>query len=211
MTQILTRVVLEYPFQQQGPELTASQYVALLLPVSVFFKKKYLHSWSTWFLTFGFTVFLQLLKKWAPVFKNYVKRAQDHLDCLTAFEEHFLDQESHWPAMVKVRGSAAWLQVKSCYQCLNSGFPHPGSKCHVPAGDPGGGDHPALVLPGSYHRQAQKATQEPEGISPRWRAGLLTVAIKNETPDEEEAWAGTAWSSFKLFSLYGHVGSLTAL
>lgn len=48
----------------------------------------------------------QLLKKWAPVFKNYVKRAQDHLDCLSAFEEHFLDQESHWPAMVKVGGSA---------------------------------------------------------------------------------------------------------
>lgn len=46
----------------------------------------------------------QLLKKWAPVFKNYVKRAQDHLDCLSAFEEHFLDQESHWPAMVKVSG-----------------------------------------------------------------------------------------------------------
>ncbi|KAG7227370.1 hypothetical protein INR49_000375 [Caranx melampygus] len=71
--QILTRVVLEYPFQQQGPQLTASQYVAVLLP---------------------------LLKKWAPVFKNYVKRAQDHLDCLSAFEEHFLEQESHWPAMV---------------------------------------------------------------------------------------------------------------
>lgn len=48
----------------------------------------------------------QLLKKWAPVFKNYVKRAQDHLDCLSAFEEHFLDQESHWAAMVKVRGPA---------------------------------------------------------------------------------------------------------
>lgn len=44
----------------------------------------------------------QLLKNWAPVFKNYVKRAQDHLDCLSAFEEHFLEQESHWAAMVKV-------------------------------------------------------------------------------------------------------------
>lgn len=31
--QIITRVVLEYPFQQQGHQLTASQYVALLLPV----------------------------------------------------------------------------------------------------------------------------------------------------------------------------------
>lgn len=32
--QILTRVVLEYPFQQQGPHLTPSQYVTLLLPVN---------------------------------------------------------------------------------------------------------------------------------------------------------------------------------
>uniref|UniRef100_A0A3B5QTH6 Translation initiation factor eIF2B subunit epsilon n=1 Tax=Xiphophorus maculatus TaxID=8083 RepID=A0A3B5QTH6_XIPMA len=82
--QILTSVVLEYPFQQQGPNLTPSQYVALLLP---------------------------LLKKWAPVFKNYVKRAQDHLDCLAAFEEHFLEQESHWPAMVKVLMSMYELEI----------------------------------------------------------------------------------------------------
>uniref|UniRef100_A0A8C5HFD4 W2 domain-containing protein n=1 Tax=Gouania willdenowi TaxID=441366 RepID=A0A8C5HFD4_GOUWI len=68
-------VVLEYPFQQQGSLITASQYVALLVP---------------------------LLKIWSPVFKNYVKRAQDQLDCLSAFEEHFLEQENHWAAMVKV-------------------------------------------------------------------------------------------------------------
>uniref|UniRef100_A0A7N9AYL8 Translation initiation factor eIF2B subunit epsilon n=1 Tax=Mastacembelus armatus TaxID=205130 RepID=A0A7N9AYL8_9TELE len=82
--QILTRVVLEYPFQQQGPQLTASQYVAILLP---------------------------LLKKWAPVFKNYVKRAQDHLDCLSAFEDHFLEQESHWAAMVKVLMNMYQLEI----------------------------------------------------------------------------------------------------
>ncbi|KAM9719919.1 translation initiation factor eIF2B subunit epsilon [Menidia menidia] len=82
--QILTRVVLEYPFQQQGPHLTTSQYVALLLP---------------------------LLKKWAPVFKNYVKRAQDHLDCLSAFEEHFLEQQSHWAAMVKVLMDMYQLEI----------------------------------------------------------------------------------------------------
>ncbi|XP_062260619.1 translation initiation factor eIF-2B subunit epsilon [Platichthys flesus] len=82
--QILTRVVLEYPFQQQGSQLTASQYVAVLLP---------------------------LLKKWAPVFKNYVKRAQDHLDCLSAFEEFFLEQESHWPAMVKVLMNMYQLEI----------------------------------------------------------------------------------------------------
>lgn len=82
--QILTRVVLDYPFQQQGPELSPSQYVALLLP---------------------------LLKKWAPVFKNYVKRAQDHLDCLSAFEEHFLEQESYWAAMVKVLMNMYQLEI----------------------------------------------------------------------------------------------------
>lgn len=32
--QILTRVLLEFPFQQQGSTLSASQYVALLLPVN---------------------------------------------------------------------------------------------------------------------------------------------------------------------------------
>lgn len=82
--QILTRVVLDYPFQQQGPQLTTSQYVALLLP---------------------------LLKKWAPVFKNYVKRAQDHLDCLSAFEEHFLEQDAHWAAMVKVLMNMYQLEI----------------------------------------------------------------------------------------------------
>ncbi|RVE61635.1 hypothetical protein OJAV_G00172400 [Oryzias javanicus] len=82
--QILTKVVLEYPFQQQGPQLTPSQYVKLLLP---------------------------LLKKWSPVFKNYVKRAQDHLDCLAAFEEHFLEQESHWAAMVKVLMNMYELEI----------------------------------------------------------------------------------------------------
>lgn len=41
---------------------------------------------------------------------------------------------------------------------------HPGSDEHVSAGDPGGGDDPALVLPGSYHRQKQAAPQEPGGV-----------------------------------------------
>lgn len=38
--QIITRVVLEYPFQQEGDQLTASQYVALLLPVCLLKKNK---------------------------------------------------------------------------------------------------------------------------------------------------------------------------
>lgn len=115
--QIITRVVLEYPFQQPGLQLTTSQYVALLLPVSMFF--------------FFFVVFTahscegrhdrnessllsssQLLKKWAPVFKNYVKRAQDHLDCLSAFEEHFLEQDTHWAAMVKVSNLLTLIKVE---------------------------------------------------------------------------------------------------
>ncbi|MBN3295568.1 EI2BE factor, partial [Amia calva] len=82
--QILTKVVLEFPFQQQGPELTASQYSTILTP---------------------------LLKRWAPVFKNYIKRAQDHLDCLSAIEEFFLDHDSHWSAMVKVLMNVYQLEI----------------------------------------------------------------------------------------------------
>ncbi|KAM6948414.1 translation initiation factor eIF2B subunit epsilon [Aplochiton taeniatus] len=82
--QILTRVVLEFPFQQQGPQITTAQYTALLLP---------------------------LLKTWAPVFKNYVKRAQDHLDCLSAMEELFLEQDTHWGAMVKVLMNMYQLEI----------------------------------------------------------------------------------------------------
>lgn len=82
--QILTRVVLDFPFQQQDSELPTAKYVALLLP---------------------------LLKKWAPVFKNYVKRAQDHLDCLSAFEEYFLEQDTHWAAMVKVLMNMYQLEI----------------------------------------------------------------------------------------------------
>uniref|UniRef100_A0A8C9RR24 Translation initiation factor eIF2B subunit epsilon n=1 Tax=Scleropages formosus TaxID=113540 RepID=A0A8C9RR24_SCLFO len=73
--QVLMRVVLEFPFQQQGPQLAAVQYCALLL---------------------------RLLKKWAPVFRNYVKRAPDQMDCLESLEEFFLEHETHWGAMVKV-------------------------------------------------------------------------------------------------------------
>uniref|UniRef100_A0AAY5K9I9 Translation initiation factor eIF2B subunit epsilon n=1 Tax=Esox lucius TaxID=8010 RepID=A0AAY5K9I9_ESOLU len=82
--QILTKVVLEYPFQQQGTKLSSSQYTVLLLP---------------------------LLKKWSPVFKNYIKRAQDHLDCLSAVEELFLEQETHQTAMVKVLMNMYQLEI----------------------------------------------------------------------------------------------------
>ncbi|XP_028832477.1 translation initiation factor eIF2B subunit epsilon [Denticeps clupeoides] len=82
--QILTRVVLEYPFFQEGADLSTSQYNTLLLP---------------------------LLKGWAPVFKNYVKRAQDHLNCLASIEEFFLEHEAHWGALVKVLMSAYNLDI----------------------------------------------------------------------------------------------------
>ncbi|XP_076018430.1 translation initiation factor eIF2B subunit epsilon [Genypterus blacodes] len=82
--QILTVVVLDFPFQQQGPQMTTPKYAELLLP---------------------------LLKKWAPVFKNYVKKAQDHLDCLAAFEEHFLEHDSHWAALGKVLMNMYELEI----------------------------------------------------------------------------------------------------
>ncbi|KAJ8270441.1 hypothetical protein GJAV_G00114740 [Gymnothorax javanicus] len=82
--QILTKVVLEFPFQTQNSQLTASQYCSSVLV---------------------------LLKKWAPVFKNYVKRAQDHLDCLGAIEEFFLEHEPYWSVLVKVLMNAYQLEI----------------------------------------------------------------------------------------------------
>ncbi|XP_056598541.1 translation initiation factor eIF-2B subunit epsilon-like [Triplophysa dalaica] len=82
--QILTRVVLEFPFHQQGVEITTSQYTSHLLP---------------------------LLKKWSPVFKNYVKRIQDHMDCLASIEEVFLERDTRWAALVKVLMNMYQLEI----------------------------------------------------------------------------------------------------
>uniref|UniRef100_A0A671RFJ7 Translation initiation factor eIF2B subunit epsilon n=1 Tax=Sinocyclocheilus anshuiensis TaxID=1608454 RepID=A0A671RFJ7_9TELE len=82
--QILIRVVLEFPFHQQGAQISTAQYSSHLLP---------------------------LLKKWAPVFKNYVKRPQDQLDCLASMEEVFLERETHWAALVKVLMSMYQLEI----------------------------------------------------------------------------------------------------
>uniref|UniRef100_A0A8C6LHG2 Eukaryotic translation initiation factor 2B subunit epsilon n=1 Tax=Nothobranchius furzeri TaxID=105023 RepID=A0A8C6LHG2_NOTFU len=84
LSQCLWGLVLNPDPESDSEDGDASQYVSLLLP---------------------------LLKKWAPVFKNYVKRAQDHLDCLGAFEEHFLEQEGHWAAMVKVLMNMYQLEI----------------------------------------------------------------------------------------------------
>uniref|UniRef100_W5LKI8 Translation initiation factor eIF2B subunit epsilon n=1 Tax=Astyanax mexicanus TaxID=7994 RepID=W5LKI8_ASTMX len=82
--QVLTRVVLEFPFQQNGSQISPAQYSALLLP---------------------------LLKRFAPVFKNYVKREQDQMDCLLSLEEVFLEHDSQWPALVKVLMSVYELEI----------------------------------------------------------------------------------------------------
>lgn len=50
-------------------------------------------------------------------------------------------------------------------------FFHPGPNEHVPAGDPGGGDDTAMVLPGSHHRQEQTAPQKPGGVYSSGGAG----------------------------------------
>uniref|UniRef100_A0A8C4N6T8 Translation initiation factor eIF2B subunit epsilon n=1 Tax=Eptatretus burgeri TaxID=7764 RepID=A0A8C4N6T8_EPTBU len=60
VTQTLTRIVLEMPSLRTGPDAPPVKYLASLK---------------------------QLLTTWLPVFKNYIKKASDHLDCLAAVEE----------------------------------------------------------------------------------------------------------------------------
>ncbi|MCI4376924.1 hypothetical protein PGIGA_G00197380 [Pangasianodon gigas] len=57
------------------------------------------------------SLLLPLLKKWAPVFKNYVKRAQDHTHCLSTLEEVFMEHETYWPALAKVLMSVYQLEI----------------------------------------------------------------------------------------------------
>ncbi|XP_075717990.1 translation initiation factor eIF2B subunit epsilon [Rhinoderma darwinii] len=73
--QTLCKVVLEFPLQQLNGVLDVNPYCNVILP---------------------------LLKRWTPVFKNYIKRASDHLCCLSAVEEFFLDYEPLWAAIAKV-------------------------------------------------------------------------------------------------------------
>lgn len=116
--QILTRVVLEFPFQQESSELTPSQYIAVLMPVNTIIMSiiliviKLFAQMKNVMWDFSFFFFLQLLKKWSPVFKNYVKRAQDYLECLCAFEEFFLEQENYWAAMAKARRPKSFVSSK---------------------------------------------------------------------------------------------------
>ncbi|OCT78464.1 translation initiation factor eIF-2B subunit epsilon [Xenopus laevis] len=73
--QVLCKVVLEFPLHQLDGTLDVNLYCSTLIP---------------------------LLKRWTPLFKNYVKRASDHLCCLGAMEEFFLENETLWAAIAKV-------------------------------------------------------------------------------------------------------------
>uniref|UniRef100_A0A8C5M6L4 Translation initiation factor eIF2B subunit epsilon n=1 Tax=Leptobrachium leishanense TaxID=445787 RepID=A0A8C5M6L4_9ANUR len=73
--QVLCKVILEFPLQHQNVEIDVNPYCIALLP---------------------------LLKRWTPVFKNYIKRASDHLCFLEAVEEFFLEHEALWAAAAKV-------------------------------------------------------------------------------------------------------------
>uniref|UniRef100_A0ABM5G418 Translation initiation factor eIF2B subunit epsilon n=1 Tax=Pogona vitticeps TaxID=103695 RepID=A0ABM5G418_9SAUR len=82
--EVLSRVVLEFPLQQLNAEKDPQHYCMLVIP---------------------------LLKNWAPVFKNYIKRASDHLDALHAIEEFFLDHETLCMSMAKVLMTFYQLEI----------------------------------------------------------------------------------------------------
>ncbi|XP_078420488.1 translation initiation factor eIF2B subunit epsilon [Cetorhinus maximus] len=84
VTQITTKVILDVPLQQHGAEASAAQYCNTLI---------------------------SLLKNWAQVFKNYIKRAVDHQNCLVAFEEFFTEHERLWPVLVKALMTLYQLEV----------------------------------------------------------------------------------------------------
>ncbi|XP_015263214.1 PREDICTED: translation initiation factor eIF-2B subunit epsilon [Gekko japonicus] len=82
--EVLSKVVLEFPLQQMNAEKDPQHYGMLVLP---------------------------LLKTWAPLFKNYIKRASDHLDALRAIEEFFLEHESLSMSMAKVLMTFYQLEI----------------------------------------------------------------------------------------------------
>ncbi|CAI5776043.1 translation initiation factor eIF-2B subunit epsilon [Podarcis lilfordi] len=82
--EVLSKVVLEFPLQQLNAEKDPQHYCMLVVP---------------------------LLKNWAPVFKNYIKRASDHLDALHAIEEFFLEHENLCMSMAKVLMTFYQLEI----------------------------------------------------------------------------------------------------
>ncbi|XP_029471676.1 translation initiation factor eIF-2B subunit epsilon [Rhinatrema bivittatum] len=81
--QVLSKVVLEFPLPQLDT-VRPNPYSTALVP---------------------------LLRKWTPLFKNYIKRASDHLDFLQAIEEFFLEHETLWAAMGKVLMTFYQLEI----------------------------------------------------------------------------------------------------
>ncbi|XP_032887652.1 translation initiation factor eIF-2B subunit epsilon [Amblyraja radiata] len=84
VTQLTFKVVLEMPLQQHGPDISSTHYGNSLV---------------------------SLLKKWSQVFKNYIKRAIDHQNCLAVVEEFFTEHEALWPSLVKVLMTLYQLEV----------------------------------------------------------------------------------------------------
>uniref|UniRef100_A0A8D0L9F8 Translation initiation factor eIF2B subunit epsilon n=1 Tax=Sphenodon punctatus TaxID=8508 RepID=A0A8D0L9F8_SPHPU len=82
--QVLSKVVLEFPLRQLDTETDPQRYCVLLIP---------------------------LLKNWTPVFKNYIKRASDHLDALYAIEEFFLEHEKLCTSLAKVLMTFYQLEI----------------------------------------------------------------------------------------------------
>ncbi|XP_039344682.1 translation initiation factor eIF-2B subunit epsilon [Mauremys reevesii] len=82
--QVLSKVVMEFPLQQLDTELDPQHYCVMLIP---------------------------LLKKWSPVFKNYIKRASDHLDALSAIEEFFLEHDGLHTSIAKVLMTFYQLEI----------------------------------------------------------------------------------------------------
>ncbi|XP_062987871.1 translation initiation factor eIF2B subunit epsilon [Elgaria multicarinata webbii] len=86
--EVLSKVVLEYPLHQinteKDPQQDPQRYCMLLV---------------------------QLLKNWAPLFKNYIKRASDHLDALHTIEEFFLEHEALCMSMAKVLMTFYQLEI----------------------------------------------------------------------------------------------------
>ncbi|GAB1300110.1 Translation initiation factor eIF-2B subunit epsilon [Apodemus speciosus] len=111
--QVLSHVVLEFPLQQVDGLLDPNRYCALLLPVS-----------KDWGCMQG-TEWRQLvskadrsgkacswlLKAWSPVFRNYIKRAADHLEALAAIEDFFSEHETLVTSMAKVLMAFYQLEI----------------------------------------------------------------------------------------------------
>uniref|UniRef100_A0A8C0V0D3 Translation initiation factor eIF2B subunit epsilon n=1 Tax=Cyanistes caeruleus TaxID=156563 RepID=A0A8C0V0D3_CYACU len=84
MMQVLSKVILEFPLQQLDANLDSQNYFSALLP---------------------------LLKNWTPLFKNYIKRASDHLNALCAIEEFFLEHDSLCTSIAKVLMTFYQLEI----------------------------------------------------------------------------------------------------